>query len=138
MVENVRSRWLLLFVLGVFLLCVDLGSKYLIFSSGGGQLNEGAAFGILPGFFWPLVMVVILAGVFWSLLRVESWWQRVGLVLVLVGGVGNLVDRVVYGAVVDFICYPIIGVCGNMADIFIVVGAVVLILRSTEYGIRRT
>ena len=46
----------------------------------------------------------------------------IGLYLVLIGGLGNLIDRVFRGFVVDFIDTPFIATF-NIADSFIVIGA---------------
>jgi signal peptidase II len=46
--------------------------------------------------------------------------------LILGGGVGNLIDRLLYGHVTDFISIEYLGVF-NLADVFIVVGASLLI-----------
>ena len=45
-----------------------------------------------------------------------------GLYLVLIGGIGNFIDRIVRGFVVDFIDTPFIATF-NIADSFIVIGA---------------
>lgn len=51
---------------------------------------------------------------------------------VLAGGVGNFVDRLVHGGVVDFLCFgaPFGSLTINLADIFIFVGLLVIFFRS--------
>lgn len=78
-----------------------------------------------------LVVVVVLA---WTARRIDSWPGLVAVGLVTGGALGNLVDRafregegVLGGAVVDFIdlqWWPVF----NIADMGIVVGAVLLVL----------
>ncbi len=49
-------------------------------------------------------------------------YVSIGLYLVLIGGLGNLIDRICRGFVVDFIDTPFIATF-NIADSFIVIGA---------------
>lgn len=94
-------------------------------------LNDGVAFGFLGGGSRALVLAVtfvalslIFAWFAWNPAR--PWaWLAIGL---LVGGaLGNLIDRVVRDAVVDFIDFPA-WPSFNVADIAITVGAATLAL----------
>lgn len=91
--------------------------------------NSGAAFGIFPNqgnFFIVIAVVVALAIVlYYRYLPTGSWLVRLSLGLQLGGAIGNLLDRIRYGHVVDFIdigFWPIF----NMADIAIVTGVGIL------------
>jgi signal peptidase II len=91
--------------------------------------NSGAAFGIFPqqgSFFILVAVVVVLAIVFYQQrLPINGWLIRLTLGLQLGGATGNLVDRLRYGSVIDFIdigFWPIF----NLADLSIVVGVAVL------------
>lgn len=103
--------------------------------------NTGAAFSFLhdqPGwqrwFFALLAFAVSIALVVWlARLGRHFGWQALGLALILGGAVGNLVDRLAYGHVIDFIDvyygswhWPAF----NIADSAITVGAAILILES--------
>lgn len=92
--------------------------------------NAGAAWGILQGQRWFLITVAVLVivGVAYYLRNVKSRLTRIALAFLLGGAGGNLIDRILFGKVVDFldvriINYPIF----NTADVAIVV-AVTLIL----------
>lgn len=110
--------------------------------------NTGAAFSFLAdaggwqrGFFIVLSGVVsaVLAAWLWRLPR-ESRWLGIALALVLGGAVGNLVDRVAYGYVIDFVDLHAGGwhwPAFNVADSAISVGAVLLIAESL-FGRRPT
>lgn len=95
--------------------------------------NPGAAWGILAGQRWLLItiaVVVVLVGSFYAK-KITNRIQKLGLGLFLGGALGNVVDRVLYGEVVDFfdvriINYPIF----NTADTAIVIGGIVLVLTS--------
>lgn len=100
--------------------------------------NSGAVFGIMKGsadyfavfsFVAVAVVVVII-----YLARKASSPVRIGLGLVLGGALGNLIDRLRYGAVVDFIdigaTETIRWPSFNVADLAITTGVVMLILAS--------
>ncbi|MCF7876327.1 signal peptidase II [Candidatus Bipolaricaulota bacterium] len=132
-----------LITLGVFLL--DRGSKFLVrfgfrsghpvfFRSGFFSIhyvkNSGGAFGLFPrkGYIF-LIVTVIAVGLVIYLLFFSSFRRtttNVGLALLLGGSLGNLLDRVMAGAVVDFIQIgntPIF----NFADVAIVSGSCLII-----------
>jgi len=102
--------------------------------------NEGAAFGLLAGaggwqrwFFLALAGGIALAILWWlrSLPARGHYWLSIGLALILGGAVGNVVDRILHGHVVDFIQVHWGGAyfpSFNVADSAISVGAALLIL----------
>jgi len=94
-------------------------------------LNPGAAFGMLEHQRWVFILVavavVLAAGIFYSKLKRESALLQTGAGLLLGGAVGNLVDRIQTGLVVDFLDFRVWPVF-NIADIAICVGAGILIL----------
>ena len=93
--------------------------------------NKGAAWSMMEGRTWFLVgfpLVVILGGmVFMYFKRRESKLLMVSLALLIGGGIGNLIDRIKLGEVVDYIKFePINFPVFNFADICVVVGVIVL------------
>ena len=91
--------------------------------------NYGAAWSSFSGQRWLLVIVTccIVAAVAWCLIRriVRHPLGVAACFMVVSGGVGNIIDRVRLGYVVDmfnllFIEYPVF----NVADIFVVCGAI--------------
>ncbi len=74
--------------------------------------NQGVSFGMFgDGMAGPLAFVGVAIGicaifVIW-LLRAESWIETVACGLVIGGAVGNIIDRVRYGAVADFLDFHI-------------------------------
>lgn len=91
--------------------------------------NTGGGFSILEGHTWILTVLTaaLMLGIAWAL--VKKWFRRPlamwTLTLILGGGLGNLIDRVRLGYVVDmfhfqFIRYPVF----NVADIFVVCGTI--------------
>lgn len=101
--------------------------------------NRGVSFGFLahgsewaP---WLLAALAVAIAVFllrW-LSRAETTWVAIALGLVLGGAVGNAIDRVRFGAVVDFLDFHAFGWhfwAFNLADSAITVGAAGLVLTS--------
>ncbi|MBW8906833.1 MAG: lipoprotein signal peptidase [Betaproteobacteria bacterium] len=100
--------------------------------------NKGAAFSLLsnaPGWQTPLLIgfALVAIGIVGTLL-VRSPGRRLlcsGLALILGGALGNLIDRLRYGQVVDFLDFHAAGwhwPAFNVADSAITVGAAVLII----------
>jgi signal peptidase II len=93
--------------------------------------NTGAAFGILQGM--SIVFTILAFIVSFSILyyypRVprENWLMRVALSMMLAGAVGNLIDRLRFGTVTDFISVGNFAVW-NVADASITVGVILLAL----------
>lgn len=107
--------------------------------------NPGVSFGILQSGGeirrWVLVALALAISVillFW-LRREQSAVSRLAIWLILAGALGNVVDRVRFGAVVDFLDFHAFGYhwpAFNVADSAIVVGAALLIADSLFGGER--
>ncbi|ANA81701.1 lipoprotein signal peptidase [Paenibacillus vortex V453] len=117
-----------------------IGDFFLITSS----RNRGAAFGILQDQLWFFIVVtlIVVAGIIWYLQKVVKEGRRLlptALALVLGGALGNFIDRLVMGEVVDFLqfnfgsyTFPIF----NIADSCIVIGVALIILDTLLDGRR--
>ena len=97
--------------------------------------NRGAAFGILQGQRWLLMLVafvlVLLIGFF--LLKMPTRKRflplRIAAVMIVAGGVGNMIDRFFFGYVVDFISFVLINYpIFNVADCYVVIAAILLVV----------
>lgn len=91
--------------------------------------NTGAAFGMLQGNTWFLILTsalvsAVVAYLIWKI-KPENRYVKISLALILGGALGNLVDRVLLGYVVDFLDFRIWPVF-NIADSCVVVGAILL------------
>lgn len=93
--------------------------------------NRGAAFGILQNARWVFIAFTIIAIIFIIYYKLrykpQSNTLNSALCLITSGAIGNLIDRVGRGYVVDmieitFIDYPVF----NVADCFVVIGAILL------------
>lgn len=99
--------------------------------------NPGTAFSLFRtmGDKTPIVMTLVTAAIIgfilYYLVRRAKKYEVVPLTLIVGGAIGNLVDRVRFGAVVDFLDFHIGGwhwPSFNVADIFITVGVLLYIL----------
>jgi len=93
--------------------------------------NDGGAFGILRGnsTLFLVVSSLVSVGILVMLFsrKVESAWARFGLSVILAGAIGNLIDRAMWGYVLDFFefrGFPVF----NLADACITVGAGIVII----------
>lgn len=95
--------------------------------------NRGVAFGLFSGQRWFILLVtaVICVGLiwYWKSLPQKKEYQplRISLLLILGGAISNILDRLFRGYVVDylevtFIDWPVF----NLADIFVVVGTILM------------
>ena len=96
--------------------------------------NRGVSYGLLSGFPQPVVLGIVaiaFAALSWWWLVARTLILRVGLSLCLGGALSNIVDRWLYGAVADFFHLYLADrslFVFNLADAFIFVGALFLIL----------
>ena len=93
--------------------------------------NRGAAFGILQNSRWIFICATIIILAVLIIYKIKYKPQgkiiNTSLCLLISGAIGNLIDRIFRGFVVDmlevtFIEYPVF----NVADCFVVIGAVLL------------
>jgi signal peptidase II len=99
--------------------------------------NTGAAFGLFPDYgvvFMVVAVVVIVAIIFYYRhLPGEQWLVQASLGLQLGGALGNLLDRLRHGHVIDFIDFKVWPVF-NVADSSVFVGVVILAFYLLRHG----
>ncbi len=118
------------FFLFVFLIFIDQLSKYIIRHTGGFYVcNGGVGFGIkIPEYIFYFIWIIIIVHILQLMSRekkVASVFYILCLtsyVLILAGAISNVIDRISYGCVIDFIDLKIWPVF-NLADAFITIGA---------------
>ena len=145
-----RKKFVAFFFLVAFLvLVIDQGTKYIALHNFAGypqtffdgliefgfHLNNGIAFSIpAPSwltFFLLPVGVVLLLWHFKNKFSPETILFFWAFVLLFTGGASNIIDRMVYGGVIDFIGIPYSVV--NIADITIICGAILLLIGELYY-----
>ena len=103
--------------------------------------NDGMAFGLdFPGGsflfnFVSISLTIFLAWYYWQE-RNSNILLRISLLCILAGAIGNLIDRIIFGTVVDFLDFMIGGYhwyVFNIADSSVTVGMCLYILFSVKY-----
>src|SRR6056300_2088447 len=98
--------------------------------------NEGIAFGLFSFddkalyHSLSLLILVIIVAIIYMIIKSDGF-KKFSLMLILGGALGNFYDRIVYGAVPDYIDFHVNGFhwfIFNIADIFISIGVFALIL----------
>ena len=99
--------------------------------------NTGVNFGLLSGadMRWVLVAVAVVitaAVLIWVRREGGNRWAQIGAGLLAGGALGNVIDRIIYGAVADFLNMSCCGIDNpfafNLADAGIFLGAVLLVI----------
>lgn len=141
---------MLYFIIAVLMIVLDQAVKYWAYTSLQAQHtiplmenvfhltyveNRGAAFSMFAQFdsrwIFTALAVIITVAIIIALRKhwVQTTLGRWSLVLVASGAIGNAIDRVVHGFVVDFFDFRLIHFpVFNIADIFICVGGVLFIV----------
>lgn len=153
----INKKILYFFDILILLLCIALDrvSKYFVIkrlkdhpavSVIGGILefryaeNSGAAFSLLrdqTSFFILISIVILVTGIYFLIRspgRSKYVFSHIMITMILGGAVGNVVDRLLYSAVIDFIyinsfTFPIF----NIADAFLSLGTLGLVLSLIFY-----
>ena len=103
--------------------------------------NQGAAFSFLSDaggwqrWFFTVLALLVSAIIVWWLYRLKrgETGTAISLSLILGGAIGNVIDRILHGHVIDFIDVHYVGYhwpTFNIADSAITIGAVILIATS--------
>jgi len=143
---------LLLLAVALGVLILDQGSKYIVqqaMAEGASYpiienvlhltyvRNPGAAFGMLPNktLFFIAVSLVVVAGTLYYYRSVprEQTGLRWALGMIIGGAIGNLIDRIRFGEVVDFFDFRVWPVF-NIADSAIVVAVGIIFLYLLKDG----
>ena len=101
--------------------------------------NSGAAFGLLNNNIYILIIITIalIAYLIYELIKCNNKLYFFSYLLILCGALGNLIDRVFRGYVVDFISFTLFGremAIFNVADIYITFGVILFIFSIFKEG----
>lgn len=142
-----KKNSLLVIILVSVMLGLDLLLKYLVssyitsvniidnFFSLTYVLNDGAAFSLLSGNIYILIIIAIICLLFIIYELKNNLNDRIlsiGYSLVLAGLLGNFIDRLIDGYVVDYLSFKIFSFnypVFNLADILIVLGIIIVIIK---------
>ena len=102
--------------------------------------NTGVAWSFLSGKTLLIVIVslLIIMGVIYYIYKnkPKTRLETLGYSLVLGGAFGNFIDRIIYGYVIDFFDFNLFGYdypIFNLADSFIFIGVVIIIIQTWRY-----
>lgn len=134
------SKWYVVFYLDLLHVGqIDVWDPYLRLIM---AWNRGINFGLFANdqeaMRWALigVAVTICLGVLWWMRNETNKWALISGGILFGGAAGNVVDRIVYGAVADFLNMSCCGINNpfafNVADIAIFVGAIGLVAFASE------
>jgi signal peptidase II len=92
--------------------------------------NRGAAFGMLQNnqiIFVVIALIASIFGIYYLCTKKIHIVGKIGIMLLISGALGNLIDRMRLGFVVDFLDFRIVWqYVFNIADVFVVVGTILL------------
>ena len=96
--------------------------------------NRGAAFGMFSNSRWIFMTISTLAilaiAVYLFVISEDNILRSVSLSFIVGGGIGNMIDRIFNGYVVDFLYFELIDFpVFNVADIFVTIGAFLLVIQ---------
>jgi|SRR3989338_1783104 len=141
-----KNKYIIVFSTALIIVLIDQITKFLIKANF--QLNQslplikntfhltyihnfGAGFGILQQQKWILIFIsIIVIGIifyYFDRIKDKELSLQVLVGLILGGTIGNLIDRLAYGFVVDFLDFRIWPVF-NFADSFVTIGVIGLII----------
>ena len=142
-----KSNVILVIILVSVLLGLDLSLKYLVssylntvniidnFFSLTYVLNDGAAFSLFASRTYLLILIALIC-LFFIIYELKNNLDdrvlSIGYSLVLAGLLGNFIDRLIDGYIIDYLSFKILGYnypIFNFADILIVVGIIVVIIK---------
>jgi len=138
------TKWIMLYPLDLQLVRqIDVLPPLLVFKM---AWNDGINFGLLGGFSeysrWILVIVACAVAIW-----IAIWAKRYSGIfpallagMVIGGALGNAIDRVIYGAVVDFLNMSCCGIDNpyvfNLADVFVFAGIFGILIFSNRFKLK--
>lgn len=141
------------YILSIIFLLIDIFTKQLVkntlnlydsipiipnFFSITYVINDGAAFSILKGELWLFIILgfVLLFFIFYYLQKEKlNIYKTIYYSLLIAGVLGNLLDRMLYKGVIDFLDFTIFSYNApifNLADTFIVISVILIVFESLK------
>jgi len=128
-IYSLKYRYLIIY--GILIILVDRVIKISILASGDFYTkNSGIAFGLgknVPGILFFLIVLGIVILIYLSRqLNLNKVANQVALSMILAGGISNILDRIFYGYVIDYINIFSLSAF-NLADLSIVIGSIIIL-----------
>ena len=146
------------YILSIIFLLIDIFTKQLVkntlnlydsipiipnFFSITYVINDGAAFSILKGELWLFIILgfVLLFFIFYYLQKEKlNIYKTFYYSLLIAGVLGNLLDRMLYKGVIDFLDFTIFSYnvpIFNLADTFIVISVILIVFESLKEVLKK-
>lgn len=146
------------YILSIIFLLIDIFTKQLVkntlnlydsipiisnFFSITYVINDGAAFSILKGELWLFIILgfVLLFFIFYYLQKEKlNIYKTFYYSLLIAGVLGNLLDRMLYRGVIDFLDFTIFSYNApifNLADTFIVISIILIVFESLKEVLKK-
>ena len=146
------------YILSIIFLLIDIFTKQLVknilnlydsipiipnFFSITYVINDGAAFSILKGELWLFIILgfVLLFFIFYYLQKEKlNIYKTIYYSLLIAGVLGNLLDRMLYKGVIDFLDFTIFSYNApifNLADTFIVISVILIVFESLKEVLKK-
>lgn len=146
------------YILSIIFLLIDIFTKQLVkntlnlydsipiipnFFSITYVINDGAAFSILKGELWLFIILgfVLLFFIFYYLQKEKlNIYKTIYYSFLIAGVLGNLLDRMIYKGVVDFLDFTIFSYNApifNLADTFIVISVILIVFESLKEVLKK-
>ena len=146
------------YILSIIFLLIDIFTKQLVkntlnlydsipiipnFFSITYVINDGAAFSILKGELWLFIILgfVLLFFIFYYLQKEKlNIYKTIYYGFLIAGVLGNLLDRMLYKGVVDFLDFTIFSYNApifNLADTFIVISVILIVFESLKEVLKK-
>ena len=146
------------YILSIIFLLIDIFTKQLVkntlnlydsipiipnFFSITYVINDGAAFSILKGELWLFIILgfVLLFFIFYYLQKEKlNIYKTIYYSLLIAGVLGNLLDRMLYKGVIDFLDFTIFSYNApifNLADTFIVISVILIVFESLKEKLKK-
>lgn len=140
----VNLKYWLINIVGLSLLLLDISLKKIFSAYTSGEyfvlnwlklklaVNSGIAFGLDLNYYlivlFYLIIIPVLILILFFEYKQKNTFNILGLTFIILGSLSNLVDRLLWGAVIDYIDLKYYSVF-NLADVMIVFGVIIIITR---------
>lgn len=131
--DGIRTRIIVFPLLAFVLILADQVTKHLAEGANITIYNSGISFGLFKGVEHVNSVMIVVATlalflfIYLLAFRAYEFHSHTGLLLLVAGAAGNLIDRITQGAVIDFIrigSFPVF----NLADAYLSVGVVLIVI----------
>ena len=137
-IHVIRERRSVMLMQGVgvflFLVIVDFCIKSFVKENFAYMCNEGVAFSIhIPSIIFIFSWLVVVCVLMYHWLRIykNGIMAQLPYIFILSGAIGNVIDRNLYGCVIDYV--PFFHISSyNFADLLITIGALMILIKSIK------